>query len=88
MKCYHLLPAGTTPLCRDYVWLDVGGGNVLLAHSDQDGCSLTGSCGHLLLPDPIPSAVATALASYGILGTDSCVAMALKMAAHFPPFRP
>ena len=88
MKCYHLLPRDHTPFPTEYATLDVSESDCLLVHSDTDGCKLPGTCGHLLISHSIPSTLAAALEPYGVLTSDTCASMALKMSAFNWAFRP
>ena len=87
MKCYHLF--SVQPVFAGGSWLQVSPTAWLMVHDDGEGaCPDEPKAGHLLLQDPIPSAFATALASYNVLPTDTVAQMAIKMGKVFRPFHP
>lgn len=79
MKCYHLLAEAPTSWKGSCQWLNVEGG-VLLVHEDGQLCQSEAShIGHLLGGNEVGTKVATALAAYGVISTDTVPQAMLKV---------
>lgn len=87
MYCVHLSPSPPTPpaLREDYHWLDVAGGMALVVHANCHQCADPSTrLPHVLGPGIVGPTVASALASHGVLATDTLLQAMMKVAPTWP----
>lgn len=92
MYCVHLCPSSPPvhPVAKEsYHWLDVDGGQTLVVHGNCHQCAQDDTrLPHVLGPGPVGNAVASALAAYGVVATDTLVQAMMKVGPHWPPAWP
>ncbi|MFP3246910.1 MAG: hypothetical protein RXR20_20520 [Paraburkholderia sp.] len=83
MYCVHLCPnPPALPVAREeYHWLPVAGNQVLLIHPDCHHCGQPSTrLPHVLAGEAVGTTVATALAAFGVVESDTLLHAMLKVA--------
>lgn len=87
MYCVHLCPSPPDlPVAKDPChWLEVANGQVLLVHANCHLCQQAHTrLPHPLTTGPVGATVASALASFGVVSTDTLVQAMMKVAPTWP----